>query len=364
MVASDASTAVQQRLAELLRDSAADIVTQWSSDLRTPAFSGYADRPLDELESDCRLCFEGYLAVIADGDYGKLRRYLSREVRMRVAQGFRASEVARSFVHFEPVVWPLVVEGIGSESRGDLTGHDEALAAALGRVRTCVTNALLEFSDLYQTASQQRVDEYIAEMERMNRRLEELSVRDPLTGLYNRRYVGDRLAHEFQRSLRHDRPLAVLMVDIDHFKTVNDTYGHQVGDEVLRSVALMLVNQTRATDVTARYGGEEFLAVLPETDAAGAARVAEKLREAVAVAPLYRAQTPKGEQFAVHCTVSIGVAAYHPGIIDPNVIVQAADAALYAAKAAGRNRAVSAWDRPDEAATPAASTVSADRKSA
>jgi diguanylate cyclase (GGDEF)-like protein len=334
-LARPAAQEVDRDLAALLRESAGAVVSQWSQDLKTGDSPGYAEQPLAELEADCRQCLDGYEAAIGTGDYSKIRRFIDHEVRARVNQGFRSSEVARKFLAAEPVIWPLVIHRFADAER---------LAAALWRVRTCVTNAVSEFTDQYERASQQRVDAYVAEMEQMNRRLEELSVRDPLTGLYNRRYFQDRLANEFQRAQRHDRPLAVLMVDIDFFKSVNDTYGHQVGDEVLRSVALLMVNQTRATDITARYGGEEFIAVLPETDHGGALRVAEKLRESVAVAPLHRIETEGGEAFSIHCTVSIGIAGYKAGMTDPAMLIHEADRALYMAKGSGRNRAIAAWD--------------------
>src|SRR5581483_3259641 len=218
----------------------------------------------------------------------------------------------------------------------------------------CTDEALFELADVYQRAAQQQVEHYLAEMEALNRRLEELSVRDPLTGLYNRRYFQDRLTHEIQRARRHGRPLSLLIADIDHFKEINDTYGHQAGDEVLRSIALLLVNQTRATDITARYGGEEFVAVLPETDAHGALRVAEKLRESVAVTPLYHlergvlGESPRtDETSSIGCTISIGVASFDAKrMADAGELVRAADEALYAAKQAGRNRVVAAWMMP------------------
>lgn len=337
MNVSDDALATRHELAALLRRSSADIVTQWSRDLKGSSLASYADRPLDELESDCRQCLEGYIAVIAEGDHSKVRRFINREVRARVSQGFRASELARKFCGFEVVVWPMVTEQFAENSF--------ALSDALGRIRNCVDQALFEFSDMYQMAAQEQVEEYMAEMEAVNRRLEEISVRDPLTGLYNRRYLLDRLSNEFQRAFRHERPLSLLMVDIDHFKSINDTYGHQAGDEVLRAVSLLIVSQTRSTDIAGRYGGEEFCAVLPETDATGALRAAEKLREAVAVAPLHRVQ-PAGERseaVAIHATISVGVATYIPGQFgDSAQLIHAADVALYAAKNGGRNRVMTA----------------------
>ncbi len=333
-------------VARLLEQAADDVVVQWSRDLRAGAFAKFADRPLDELEHEGRQYLEAFVAVLRQGDHLRLRLFVQRAVRLLVPQGYTAGEIARELATLELVAWPVVVEHFAGDAR--------ALAAALRCLRQCTDEALFELADVYQRAAQQQVEHYLAEMEALNRRLEELTVRDPLTGLYNRRYFQDRLTHEVQRARRHGRPLGLLIVDIDHFKQINDTYGHQAGDEVLRSIALLLVNQTRATDITARYGGEEFVAVLPETDAHGALRVAEKLRESVAVTPLYHleqgflGELPRPDDAAaITCTISIGVASFDAKrMADASELVRAADEALYAAKQAGRNRVMAAWMLP------------------
>jgi diguanylate cyclase (GGDEF)-like protein len=153
---------------------------------------------------------------------------------------------------------------------------------------------------------------------------------DPLTGLPNRRALDDRLAQEWARLLRHGGHLSVIMADIDHFKNVNDQFGHPVGDEVLRQVARLLADGCRESDMAARYGGEEFVVVAPETTAPAAAEFAERLRMSICSKPL----AVHGK--AVEVTVSFGVAD-HEGRKTPEELVQAADEALYRAKAAGRN---------------------------
>lgn len=155
----------------------------------------------------------------------------------------------------------------------------------------------------------------------------EMAVTDPLTGLRNRRYVRRHLD-----SLLRTETAAVLIVDIDTFKAINDTHGHNMGDAVLREVAHRLREQLRAVDVVARYGGEEFLAVLAGAQPQSAMLVAERLREAVAAAPVV------AEGQAVPVTVSIGVAVGEPGTLSDRLI-GAADGALYRAKRDGRNRA-------------------------
>ncbi len=168
-----------------------------------------------------------------------------------------------------------------------------------------------------------------------NERLQELSSIDPLTHLYNRRYFMGALASEFERTVRYDPPLAFVMVDIDHFKTLNDTYGHQAGDDVLRGMGELIRQQVRASDIPARYGGEEFCVLLPETPVEGAREFAQRLRLAVEA----RGFPAQGQH--LRCTVSIGVASCpSPRVSDEEDLIRLADEALYEAKSAGRNRVV------------------------
>ncbi len=162
---------------------------------------------------------------------------------------------------------------------------------------------------------------------------------DPLTGLYNRRFLDERLAEEVVRALRYGYPLACCLLDVDHFKAVNDSYGHQDGDEVLRSMAAILRDQVRRDDIVARYGGEEFIVLLIQQDLQGALRVAEKIRTSVAEMPF---RLSNGATLDV--TVSIGVSAGAGPSLNQEHLVAAADAALYAAKRDGRNR-VAAGDQ-------------------
>jgi diguanylate cyclase (GGDEF)-like protein/PAS domain S-box-containing protein len=156
------------------------------------------------------------------------------------------------------------------------------------------------------------------------------ATRDALTGAFNRRYVENVLGEEVQRAQRHARPLAVAILDADHFKRVNDTHGHQTGDEVLRAITERCRNMLRAHDVLGRYGGEEFVIVFPETNLEEAGVVAERLRAAVADEPIKIGNETLG------VTVSIGLGAYGPGD-DLDKLLQRADAALYTAKQDGRN---------------------------
>lgn len=168
-----------------------------------------------------------------------------------------------------------------------------------------------------------------------NARLEQLAQTDPLTQLLNRRALTERITAEMERALRYDSTMALLMIDLDHFKRVNDTYGHLVGDDVLRDVAQLLSDTIRASDIVARYGGEEFLVLLPETDDAGAESFAERIREAVEHHRFASESLPE----PLRLTASVGVAVYPAARIESvEDLFARADAALYRAKADGRNR--------------------------
>jgi diguanylate cyclase (GGDEF)-like protein len=164
-------------------------------------------------------------------------------------------------------------------------------------------------------------------------------VRDPLTGLMNRGELVRRLALELEEGSTPGRGVALLMVDVDHFKRVNDTHGHPAGDEVLREVARRLNTGHRDQDLVARFGGEEFALVLPDATREGATSVAERLRVRVAEAPI-----PAGEGVQVTVTVSVGMAIFPGDGGDPAALTAAADRALYAAKRGGRDRVVAAWE--------------------
>jgi diguanylate cyclase (GGDEF)-like protein len=158
------------------------------------------------------------------------------------------------------------------------------------------------------------------------------SITDSLTGLSNRRNLFALAEREFQRAARFGRPLSAIMLDIDHFKRVNDTHGHAAGDQALAEVARRLRASVRNIDIVGRYGGEEFVLLLPETELAGAGLLAERLRLAIAAAPVTTVAGP------VPLTVSLGVAANRPAVADVAALINNADTALYAAKEAGRNR--------------------------
>jgi len=171
------------------------------------------------------------------------------------------------------------------------------------------------------------------ELREKNQMLAKESMTDAVTGLRSRRYVTEVLAIEVLRARRYRLPLTVLMADLDHFKSVNDRFGHPVGDSVLRRVSDLLRSLLRATDVAGRFGGEEFLVVLPQTDRSGALSLAERWRRSLELTAL---EAPDGKR--IRTTVSIGVAEFMAHMARPDELVRAADDALYTAKSNGRNR--------------------------
>ena len=195
-----------------------------------------------------------------------------------------------------------------------------------------ITRQMAQITD-YASVLEQQKDA----LETANHQLGLLAMHDTLTGLSNRRAFEQRIAQEMSHSRRYGTPLSLLLLDVDSFKGYNDTFGHPAGDEVLRILAKVICVQGRETDFFARYGGEEFIVILPQTDAAGAGVVAERLRAAV--------EATSWPERPV--TASLGAATLLPAMSDDEALVSAADQALYAAKAAGRNCVLHAFMLPE-----------------
>jgi diguanylate cyclase (GGDEF)-like protein len=174
-----------------------------------------------------------------------------------------------------------------------------------------------------------------------NRMLSEVSSRDALTGLYNRWFVIEKIDSEMNRALRHGSPMSLLMLDVDHFKHVNDTWGHGAGDQVLQGIGKLLRDSCRVYDVPGRYGGEEFCIVLPETKPGNTTVVAERIRSRLEATAL-----PFGDM-SIAVTASIGIAGVDATdgheLLSPAMLIDRADRALYSAKNRGRNR-VEMWE--------------------
>lgn len=234
-------------------------------------------------------------------------------------------------------------------ANGDLKARAVATGAQeLQTLATTLNDAARKLAGT-QEELEERVAQRTEELRAANERLEKLSLTDPLTGLFNRRYLDQLLALEVTRQRRHKRPFSLLMIDVDHFKNFNDAHGHPRGDDVLRALAKILTASLRGSDIVARVGGEEFVAVLHDVELPVAMGAAEKLRAAVAAHDF-----PKGdEQPLGRVTVSLGLASWPKHGETADEVLEAADRALYASKAAGRNRVTAA---PDPTAAGASSS--------
>lgn len=210
--------------------------------------------------------------------------------------------------------------------RGLVEVFASKIAVSLANVR------LYEQLRQYNETLEDRVLERTRALEEANQRLERLATVDSLTETLNRRRFLELAAQEVGRARRHDRPLSALLFDLDHFKTVNDTYGHAAGDQTLRQAAAAARSALRNSDVLARYGGEEFVALLPETDLEGAVAVAERLRGAVAATVI------EADGVHISVTTSVGVAEWRGDEASLERALARADEALYVAKRAGRNK--------------------------
>ncbi len=198
------------------------------------------------------------------------------------------------------------------------------------------TNPILDEAGHYSGTLAMAVD--ITDRKQIEASLQELAISDPLTGLLNRRRFYDLAQQELERFKRYGCPMAAIMADLDHFKAINDQYGHLIGDQVLQGVARMLRENLRQPDLLCRYGGEEFAILLPETDLHTASMTAERLRSTLDSHPIETDQGP------LHLTISLGAATVGPGsAISVETLLDDADRMLYVAKHAGRNQ-VAIWD--------------------
>jgi two-component system cell cycle response regulator len=256
--------------------------------------------------------------------------------------GIDGYEVARRIKRDESLPFiPIILVTALSETehivQGLNTGADDYIAKPYhfqeleARVR-----AMLRIKRL-----QDELDQKNRELEVANKRLKKLSITDGLTELFNHRHVHELLRDEFERSRRSEEPLAVVMIDLDRFKAVNDTYGHPTGDVVLFETARILKETAREIDMVGRYGGEEFIGILPNTSEEEGARFAERVRAAV------EEHVFRDEQTELRMTCSSGVASFPAeGVEAPEELLKNADAALYLAKESGRNRVERASQMP------------------
>jgi diguanylate cyclase (GGDEF)-like protein len=256
-------------------------------------------------------------------------RHLSWQVQ-RIAEGDLSQRVA--FMGDFAAAFNMMVEHI-NQSHETLEQHADKLA----QQRKAALNLMLdaqssrtEMEEMYQ-----RLQDQLVENQALQAMLHEQTIRDDLTGLYNRRYLEETLRRELARADRENYPVSVIMLDIDHFKNLNDTYGHQAGDIVLQTLGKQLLFRTRFSDIPCRYGGEEFVIIMPNVAIETALKRAEELRAFFAETKIiYEDQT-------IQATFSAGLSVHPRDDFTADGLIHAADVAMYAAKSAGRNSIVS-----------------------
>ncbi|HYF38521.1 MAG TPA: diguanylate cyclase [Gemmatimonadales bacterium] len=268
--------------------------------------------------------------ISADAAFAQIRRF--RNMTLLVVGALLLTVGMIAYRMGVLIVRPLerLTKGAAEVAEGDLAVDLPAAKGEVGDL-TAVFNHMV--GRLRQ--SRQELDAMNEKLRRQNEELERLSTSDALTGLYNRRYLTQRLSEELVRSYRHKSSFSVLMADVDEFKKYNDDFGHPAGDEVLKKVAGILLGSTRSVDCTARYGGEEFAVLLTGTDVEVASEVAERIRARV-----------EAHEFAGRkMTLSIGIAEFPSDGQTADEVISSADEALYAAKRSGRNRVVRATEK-------------------
>ncbi len=260
------------------------------------------------------------------------------DVQMPGMDGFETAELMRGTARTRDV--PIIfVTAINKEEKHIFKGYESGAVDYLFKpLQPYILKSKVSiFVRLFQ--QNRELEQKITQLEKANTKIKQLSITDALTGCYNRSYLNERLPKEIKRSQRYEIPISLILNDIDFFKKVNDTYGHQCGDQVLHAFVKILQQQIRQDiDWICRYGGEEFIVILPVTDLTGAAINAERLRRAVDETPIYY------NDQELKITASFGVATAESHIEDPHKVLeqllQTADKRLYTAKKEGRNRVV------------------------
>jgi two-component system, cell cycle response regulator len=300
----------------------------------TPLILVVDDNP-DNLEIiSTRLRFRGYEVVLAERGEEAIAKVqetdpdlILLDIMMPDMDGY---EVARRIRALDDIPYiPIIVVTARDSTEDKVTGLDAGADDYLTKP--------INFPELEaRVRSMLRIKRLQDQLEEKNRELEQLSISDGLTGLFNHRHLHELLQEEYERSRRTEEPMSVVMLDLDRFKEVNDTHGHQAGDRVLQELSAILRESAREIDKLGRYGGEEFMAILPETDTDAAITFAERVREMV---EKQRFEIQADEP--LHMTISAGVATYPGDEADsPRRLVHYADQALYSAKKNGRNRVV------------------------
>ena len=225
------------------------------------------------------------------------------------------------------VIVPLVLAAIGWSIAGDhlVAARTQQIGEIVAITSIGVLGLLLAFYTRHSNVQVERA--YSAHLEGLSQRLRSLAYQDALTGLYNHRYFYEQLAHEVERANRYNRPVSVILFDLDHFKEVNDTYGHLMGDKLLSLMGKVINEQVRGADIAARYGGDEFAIILPDTPIAAARATADKLARAIV-----SGRTNAGQSEGISISASCGVACCPDEAGTVSDLLQLADDRVYESK--------------------------------
>jgi two-component system cell cycle response regulator len=288
---------------------------------------GCAERIMDTLKPEFYVARETdtarALLRLPDGNFDLMIVSLSLEH----ADGLRLCSQIRSLDRMRHLPILMIVE----------PGDDARLLRGLDMgVNDYIVRPVDENEMLARVRTQVRRKRYTDQLRMRLEESVEMAILDPLTELHNRRYMTSHLTTLFDEASQRGKPLSLLLLDIDHFKSVNDSYGHDAGDQVLREFTTRVRRNIRGIDLACRLGGEEFVVVMPDTDLAKAYHVGERLRQCIAAAPFYAGEATG----AIEVTASVGVAALEFADDTPEFILKRADQALYCAKRDGRNRVV------------------------
>ncbi len=256
------------------------------------------------------------------------------DVMMPKFNGFEVCERIKNdeTTRIIPVIMVTALNEIEDKIRATEAGADDFVSKPFNKLELLTrVKSLLRIKELHD-----QLNAKVKELEQAKERLRQLAITDGLTGLYNHRYLKEHLEQELYRASRHLSEVSAVMIDIDHFKKYNDTYGHPAGDALLTAVARLLKENIRKIDIAARYGGEEFCLVLAETNKAAAVVVAEKMRRLVELSQFQ----PQESRVNGRVTISLGVATFPDDATSMNDLIAIADRRLYHAKQGGRNQVV------------------------
>ena len=299
-----------------------EIVSRWIENIRLLAGS-YSHADLSELRGFCTEFFDAFIKVVKNNNFSQLRIFIEKLCNIRSSQGFRLSEVQRAYYSFYDTI-KLFIEKLNFKEKDE--------GSLLELINNVLVDTMIELSESYHRELNEKIDGYVDQIENINLKLKDRSIKDELTGCYNHRYFQDILTSEISRAIRYNRPLSIIMLDIDHFKKINDKYGHTFGDKVLKGIGDILKKTVRGSDMVFRYGGEEFCVILPETDKERAFIGAERIRKKIA-ASAFRIKNK-----VLKVTVSGGINGFVGREITKEAFIDNADKVLYQAKNAGRNR--------------------------